>query len=224
MFEFLFKYPSALFSRGEFALLGGWPRWVLVLLVLTVAGALAWRIRSGLPEAAHSLRSWRAAAIWLLQSALAALLLLLLWQPAITISELKPQQNIIAVLMDDSRSMSIADEGAPRQVRAVEALDDGVLSELQKKFQLRLYRLDRGLSVVPDFKQLQASAPVTHIGDSLRQLSDETSELPIGAVVLLSDGGENSGGLDREAISALRNRRIPVHTVGLGLEQPARDV
>jgi len=224
MFEFLFKYPSALFSRGEFALLGGWPRWVLVLLVLTVAGALAWRIRSGLPEAAHSLRSWRAAAIWLLQSALAALLLLLLWQPAISISELKPQQNIIAVLMDDSRSMSIADEGAPRQVRAVEALDDGVLSELQKKFQLRLYRLDRGLSVVPDFKQLQASAPVTHIGDSLRQLSDETSELPIGAVVLLSDGGENSGGLDREAISALRNRRIPVHTVGLGLEQPARDV
>ena len=224
MFEFLFKYPSALFSRGEFALLGGWPRWVLVLLVLTVAGALAWRIRSGLPEAAHSLRSWRAAAIWLLQSALAALLLLLLWQPAISISELKPQQNIIAVLMDDSRSMSIADEGAPRQVRAVEALDDGVLSELQKKFQLRLYRLDRGLSVVPDFKQLQASAPVTHIGDSLRQLSDETSELPIGAVILLSDGGENSGGLDREAISALRNRRIPVHTVGLGLEQPARDV
>ena len=224
MFEFLFKYPSALFSRGEFALLGGWPQWVLVLLVLTVAGALAWRIRSGLPEAAHSLRSWRAAAIWLLQSALAALLLLLLWQPAISISELKPQQNIIAVLMDDSRSMSIADEGAPRQVQAVEALDDGVLSELQKKFQLRLYRLDRGLSVVPDFKQLQASAPVTHIGDSLRQLSDETSELPIGAVILLSDGGENSGGLDREAISALRNRRIPVHTVGLGLEQPARDV
>src|SRR3990172_821108 len=224
MFEFLFKYPSALFSRGEFALLGGWPRWVLVLLVLTVAAVLAWRIRSRLPQAAHSLRSWRAAAIWLLQRALAALLLLLLWQPAITISELKPQQNIIAVLMDDSRSMSIADEGAPRQVRAVEALDDGVLSELQKKFQLRVYRLDRGLSVVPDFKQLQASAPVTHIGDSLRQLSDETSELPIGAVVLLSDGGENSGGLDREAISALRNRRIPVHTVGLGLEQPARDV
>ncbi len=224
MFEFLFKYPSALFAKGEFALLGGWPRWVLVLLVVMVAAALAWRMRSGLAEASPSLRSWRGGAIWLLQTALAALLLVLLWQPAISIAELKPQQNIIAVLMDDSRSMSIADEGAPRQVRAVEALEDGVLNELRKKFQVRLYRLDRGLSVVPDFKQLQATAAVTHIGDSLRQLSDETSELPIGAVVLLSDGGENSGGLDREAISALRNRRIPVHTVGLGLEQPARDV
>jgi uncharacterized membrane protein len=224
MFEFLFKYPSALFSKGEFALLGGWPRWVLVALVLTAAAGLAWRIRSRLPEAASNMRTWRVGVIWLLQSLLVALLLLLLWQPAITVAELKPQQNIIAVLMDDSRSMSIADEGAPRQVRAVEALDNGVLSELRKKFQVRLYRLDRGLSVVPDFKKLQASAPVTHIGDSLKQLSDETSDLPIGAVILLSDGGENSGGLDREAISALRNRRIPVHTVGLGLEQSARDV
>src|SRR5262249_38221197 len=60
--------------------------------------------------------------------------------------------------------------------------------------------------------------------DGLKQFSDETSDLPIGAVVLLSDGGENSGGLDREAISGLRNRRIPVHTVGLGREQAVHDV
>jgi hypothetical protein len=42
-----------------------------------------------------------------LQTLLAALLLALLWQPAITVAELKPQQNIIAVLVDDSRSMAI---------------------------------------------------------------------------------------------------------------------
>ena len=224
MFEFLFKYPSAMFAKGELALLGAWPRWILVALFFAASAALAWRIYSRRPEAAANMRTWRAAVIWLLQSALVAVLLLLLWQPAITIAELKPQQNIIAVMMDDSRSMSIADEGAPRQVRAVEALDNGVLTELRKKFQVRLYRLDRGLSLVPDFKQLQATAPVTHIGDSLRQFSDETADLPVGAVVLLSDGGENSGGLDREAIAALRNRRIPVHTVGLGQEQVAHDV
>jgi uncharacterized membrane protein len=224
MFEFLFKYPSAIFAKGDLALLGGWPRWILIALILAASAALAWRMYSRLPEAASNIRTWRAAVIWLLQSALVALLLLLLWQPAVTVAELKPQQNIIAVLMDDSRSMSIADEGAPRQVQAVEALDSGVLAELGKKFQVRLYRLDRELSVVPDFKQLQAAAPVTHIGDGLRQLSDETADLPIGAVVLLSDGGENSGGLDREAIAALRNRRIPVHTVGFGQEQSAHDV
>jgi uncharacterized membrane protein len=225
MFEFLFKYPSSLFAKGELTLLSTWPRWVLAVLVVAAAAALGWRIYGRLPEAASNMRTWRAAVIWLLQSALVAVLLLLLWQPAVLVSELKPQQNIIAVLMDDSRSMSIADEdGAPRQVRAVEALDSGVLDQLRQKFQVRLYRMDRELSVVPDFKQLLAAAPVTHIGDGLQQLSDETADLPIGAVVLLSDGGENSGGLDREAIAALRNRRIPVHTVGLGQEQSAHDV
>jgi uncharacterized membrane protein len=224
MFEFLFKYPSAIFAKGELTLLGAWPRWILFALILAASAGLAWRMYSRLPEAVSNMRTWRAGLIWLLQSALVAVVLLLLWQPALTVAELKPQQNIIAVLMDDSRSMSINDEGAPRQVRAVEALDNGVLAELRKKFQVRLYRMDRGLTAVPDLKQLQANAPVTHIGDSLRQFTDETADLPVGAVVLLSDGGENSGGLDREAIAALRNRRIPVHTVGLGQEQAGHDV
>jgi uncharacterized membrane protein len=65
---------------------------------------------------------------------------------------------------------------------------------------------------------------VTRIGDSLRQLSEETSDLPIGAVVVVTDVGENTGGLYREAISGLRNRRIPVHTVGLGLEELPHDL
>ena len=51
----------------------------------------------------------RAAAIWAMQTALVALVLLLLWQPAIVVAELKSQQNIIAVLVDDSRRMSIAE-------------------------------------------------------------------------------------------------------------------
>ena len=52
--------------------------------------------------------------------------------------------------------------------------------------------------------------------------------MPVGAVVLLSDGSENSldgsGDLDLETIHALRNRRLPVHTVGFGKEQAAHDV
>ena len=55
-------------------------------------------------------------------------------------------------------------------------------------------------------------------------MADETTDLPIGAVVLLSDGGDNSGGIDRQTIAALRNRHIPVHTVGFGHEQAAHDV
>jgi uncharacterized membrane protein len=226
MFQFLFKYPASIFSKGQFVLLGAWPKWVLYLLVLAAAAGLALLIRARLPQAAAPIRNWRAGVIWVLQFFLATLVLVLLWQPAITVAELKPQQNIIAVFVDDSRSMAIADQGSPREAQAEKALESGTLTELQKKFQTRLYRLDTRLTRIADTKGLQAApvAPATRIGDSLKQFATETADLPVGAVVLLSDGSDNSGGIDPDTISALRNRRIPVHTVGFGLEQIPNDV
>jgi uncharacterized membrane protein len=224
MFQFLFKYPRSVYARGQFALLGAWPKWMLVLLIVAAAAALAWMIRSRMTQAAPVMRSWRAWVIWGLQTLLAAVILVLLWQPAITVAELKPQQNIIAVLVDDSRSMGISEEGVTRQAQAVKALQNGVLDSLNRQFQTRLYRVDDVPARIESLKDLQPNAPSTRIGDSLKQLSEETSDLPIGAVVLLSDGDDNTGGIGADAISALRARHIPVHTVGFGHERAEHDV
>jgi len=224
MFEFLFKYPRSLYARGHFALLGAWPKWVLVLLILAAAVALAWLIRSRLSQAAPVMRGWRVWVIWSLQTLLAAMLLVLLWQPAITVAELKPQQNIVAVLVDDSRSMAISEDGSTRQAQAIKALENGVLASLGRSFQTRLYRVDEVPARIDSLKDLKPNAPSTRLGDSLKQLSDETSDLPIGAVVLLSDGDDNTGGISADAINALRARHIPVHTVGFGREHAAHDV
>jgi uncharacterized membrane protein len=224
MFEFFFKYPRSVYARGQFALLGAWPKWLLVLLILAAAASLAWLIRSRLATAEPMLRSWRAGVIWGLQTLMAALLLLLLWQPAITVSELKPQQNIIAILIDNSRSMAINEDGSTRQSQAVQALQNGVLDTLNRGFQTRLYRVGDVPARIDNLKDLQPNAPSTRIGDSLKQLSDETNDLPIGAIVLLSDGADNTGGIATNAISALRARHIPVHTVGFGHEHAAHDV
>jgi len=224
MFEFFFKYPRSVYARGQLALLGAWPTWILVVLIVAAAVGLAWLIRSRLPEAAPVMRSWRAWVIWTLQTLLAALVLVLLWQPAITIAELKPQQNIIAVLVDDSRSMAITEDGSTRQAQAVKALQSGVLASLNRSFQTRLYRIDDVPARIDNLNALQPNAPSTRIGDSLKQLSEETSDLPIGAVVLLSDGGDNAGGIGTDTINALRARHIPVHTVGFGRERSVHDV
>jgi uncharacterized membrane protein len=224
MFEFFFKYPRSVYARGQFALLGAWPKWILVLLILAAAAGLAWLIRSHLAQAAPVVRSWRAWAIWSLQSLLAALVLVLLWQPAITVSELKPQQNIIAVLVDDSRSMAISEDGLTRQAQAVKALQSGVLAGLNRSFQTRLYRVDDVAARIDSLNDLQPNAPSTRIGDSLKQLSAETSDLPVGAVVLLSDGDDNTGSVGADAINALRARHVPVHTVGFGRERAQHDV
>ncbi len=232
MFQLLFKYPLSTFTRGQFVLLGPWPTWALWVSMIAAATGLALWIWLRLGRAAPSLRSWRAAAIWVLQATLAALVLWVLWQPALMITELKAQQDVIAFLIDDSRSMAIADEGgsATRLAHAIDALQQqGTLASVEQKFQTRLYRFDTKLARITNrndlnVNTLQPSAPATRLGDSLKQLVEETSDMPLGAIVLLSDGADNAGGPDLDTMSALRARHIPVHTVGFGREHLTRDV
>ena len=233
MFQFFFRYPSTVYAKGRFVLLSAWPAWILVMLIVAACGGLALLIHLRLRTAAPAMRGGRAWAVWGMQSALVSLLLLLLWQPALRVAQLNSKQNIIAVVVDDSRSMAIADsDGKPRESAAIAALEGGVLAGLQKRFQTRLYRLGSGLAPVASVETLRAVAPVetaTHLGDGLKQLVTETSDLPVGAVVLLSDGAENTQGaggstIGLEALEALRNRRLPVHTIGFGKPEAMHDV
>lgn len=224
MFEFFFKYPPSVFAKGNFVLLGGWPVWVLVLLVAVAGGLLGWSIWKRRGVALPTVRGWRSVGIWGLQTALAALLLVLLWQPAISIASLKPQQNVVAVIVDDSRSMAISESGGTRSAQAVGALNGGLLKSLEGRFQVREYRLGDSLTRIEKLDGLAANAPATRIGDGLKQVMAEAASLPIGAAVLLSDGAENSGGIDLETISEIKRRRIPVHTVGFGREKFDRDI
>src|SRR4029077_6387254 len=110
------------------------------------------------------------------------------------------------------------------QAQAVDALRRGVLANVEKRFQTYLYRFDRQPTRIADLTELKQTRPATRIGDSLKQLVSETQELPIGAVVLLTDGADNAGGIDAETIAALRSRHIPVHAVGFGAEHASHDV
>jgi uncharacterized membrane protein len=230
MFQFLFKYPGPVFTKGHFTLLTPWPAWLLPVSILAAVAVLAllfrWRMRNALPQ----LQGWRGWSVWLLQSALVALVLFLLWQPALVVAELNSQQNIIAVVVDDSRSMNIADtNNGTRESAALAALQNGLLAGLQKRFQTRLYRIGNRLTPVDTPQQIAPAETATHISDGLKQLAADTSDLPVGAILLLSDGGENTAsmsgsGISAEALQALRNRRLPVHTVGFGKEEAAHDV
>jgi uncharacterized membrane protein len=220
MFEFFFKYPATVFSKGQFVLLSAWPAWALGMAIVAIAVGLGWHVR----RRRGFLTGARPVAIWLLETLLAALMLFLLWHPAISIATLRPQQNIVSVLIDDSRSMSIKENGKTRLEQATSGLNNGVLDALRKRFQVRLYRFGKDAERIDKTDKLTASAPATRIGDSITQALADSSTLPLGAIVLLSDGADNSGGVDRETIAQIRQRQIPVHTVGFGKEKVDRDI
>ncbi|HEV2701026.1 MAG TPA: hypothetical protein VGV09_05320, partial [Steroidobacteraceae bacterium] len=225
MFEWLFKYPPAVFLHGQLVLRSAWPRWLLVAGIIVIGLALALALRGRHASDTRAAGRWRLPLIWLAQWGMAALVLLLLWRPAIAVSELVPQANIIAVLVDDSRSMGIPEHGITRMQQVSQALQGDWLARLGHTFQTRLYRFDSSLvRVEGSAAALTASGPATHINAVLNEFASDTASVPVGAVVLLSDGGDNTGRMDRNTIEVLRQRRIPVHTVGFGSAQVPQDV
>jgi len=220
MFELLFKYPFEAFAKGQVVLLGRWPVWLLIALLLVGALAFSWPfIVSWTREREFNPRRL---IVWVLQTATLAMLLLMLWQPALSVATLRPQQNIVAVVADDSRSMAAVDNGISRRDQLQQTLNQ--IKDLDKKFQVRLYRAGAGVERVDSARQLNAQAPSTRLGDALKQVTGEAGSLPIGAVILLSDGADNSGGIDLPTLSEIRRYRIPIHTVGFGREKPDRDI
>jgi uncharacterized membrane protein len=221
MFTFFFKYPWAAYQRGTLVLERGWPVWVLAALCVLGAAAfaavLARRRRAGIPMG-------RTAVLWLLQTLSLLVLLVLLWQPALSVSSLSPQQNIVAVVVDDSRSMGLAEDGKRRVDQAKATLDGGLIESLKKRFQVRLYRMGSHVERIDGTARLTADASSTRIGDALKEATGEVATLPVGAIVLLSDGADNSGGIDLETTAELRRSRIPVHAIGYGREKMARDI
>src|SRR5579863_7185661 len=223
MFELLFKYPQAVFSRGTFVLLGGWSVWLLAVAILAAAAGLGYLVWN---RAGGRMAGVKSVTVWVLQTLLASVLLTMLWHPALSVATLRPQQNIVAVVVDDSASMAQPDEagGATRRAAAENVLNSGLLNALKDKFQVRLYRLGDHLDRFDKLDQLTSSIPATHIGEGLKQVIADAASLPIGAAVLASDGADNSGGVDLETISEIRRQRIPIHTIGFGKEHAARDV
>jgi len=196
--------------------------WLLVVLVVAGGGVLGWFGWQKTRAAGWPLL--RSAALWVMQSTIVALLLLMLWQPGISVAMLKKQQNVVAILLDDSKSMGLTDGGVVRRDEMVKTLDSGLLDELKKRFQVRFYRVSDHLERTEGHKNLKGEKTSSRLADGLKQIAAETGSLPIGGIVLMTDGADTSGGIDRDTVNALKGRQLPVHTVGYGREQYDRDI
>lgn len=222
MFEFFFKYPLTAFAKGHFVFASGRSAWLLLLLI-AAAGAGLWLHMRRSPSRLRGRRPW---AVWALQFAAAALALLMLWQPGLAVQSLRNRQNVVALLLDTSRSMALGEDGLSRLQQAVAALQGPILDELEQKFRVRLYafagRAERLESLAAE--HLPAPGTSSRIGESLANVLRESAAAPLGAVLLVSDGVDNTGRFDRKLMAEIRKHRVPVHTVGVGREQIPGDI
>ncbi len=228
----------------------GWPPWAtLLLIVLAVAFVVAIYLREG-----H--RASRAYRLSLAGLRLAIMLLVAVMIAQVSVLIQRTGLPYVAVLIDDSRSMSVVDRYDPKtlaslQKRLVQALgptaepnrwnaarailaeDDGrLLRTIAANHNLRLYRLTgarsvEGVESAAMLEELAARGPEgeqTRLGAAVRAVLDDLRGAAPAGMVILSDGINTDGPPLVEAAMLARRRGVPLFLVGLGSEEPIRDL
>ena len=220
MFEFLFKYSRTTFENSEFLFARAWPLWVLVALILIAAIAIGY----SLIRRKEVLQPGKLTVLGLFQVMMIAVLLVIFWQPSLSTQKLRPQENSVAVVLDASASMSYGEGETSRLQQAVTSLSGGILTELSDSLDIRLYAFASGLEEIADLSEVPAPGNATRIGDALVNVLREARSSALGAVVLVSDGADNSETLNAEQFSEISGYGVPVHTVGVGRETIIEDI
>lgn len=224
LFAFLFKYPLSVFQQGDLAF--GAPIPVVVLVVLVLALAVP-ALLSYTRARGRSTRGDR----WVLVGVRTAVLLVLalcLFRPMLLLSAAVPQRNFVGVLIDDSRSMQIADQDGLQRADFVRTQLAGahpaLLDALESRFQVRLFRFGASAARVDSAGGLVYGERETHLAAAVEAAQRELESVPLSGLVVVSDGADNSHQAMADELLRLRARRVPVFTVGVGAEQFDHDI
>ncbi len=161
------------------------------------------------------------------RSSVLVLILFCLLRPVITTTQVSPQETYLGVIFDDSQSMSITDmSGSTSRSAAVNdtLVDGGVLDDLSQSFQLRSFRFDKQAERIAGVEGLSESGTASSIHEALEYVDAQLNGLPLGGLVLITDGADNSEVDPVIKAQDFGTRQIPIFTVGVGQEAIPQDI
>lgn len=225
--SFLFKYKEALFAKSQFGF-GARPSLPIIAALIIVGAALLYFLYAS--PSVKLAPKWRASLI-ALRLALLAVIIFCLMRPVIVVPSILPQSSYVAVLMDDSASMNLVDEGNRTRLDSLKQLmspDSRFLASLSEKFKVRAFKFSSTTERAQDASELSGAGEQTNLALALEQATRESAGLPLAGIVVMSDGASN-GESDASnnlatTLSNLRARGLPVFTVGFGPENLDGDI
>jgi len=206
------------------SLIANQPHAWFYLVALVAAAVGAWWFYHRIPETVG--RGLRGVLV-VLRGVGIALLVVLLMEPVLSFVRTANERPVIAVLIDRSRSMAIADgtAGATRGDEAVGLLNEIVLPRIGRDAEVEARSFAGDVREL-DVERLTVSSPVfdgemTDIGSALGAVGRELAGANLGALVLATDGAANVGPSPYDAGLALG---VPVFTLGTGESDAGTDI
>ena len=225
MFEKIMRYPIDVFREGNFSFGVPLPGLLIAVLAVALIVATIWAYRS---TQGRIRRGFRGFLIFLRTVALCLLAFCLL-KPFLTIYQSNPDDSYLLVMVDRSKSMQITDsiDSAPRLRRVNDLLfaeNEGLLEKLNTKFKVRLFAFDTTAKRIRDAALTNAEGESTDIPEALNEALDDLQGIPLSGAVLLTDGVDRSGTDITKFAMQIRERKLPIHTVGVGSEEGNPDL
>lgn len=226
--ELLFKYRPFAFAKGVLGFASPVPVWILILGALLVVGMSVWIYASR----HSSVRTRDRIALITLRAVGVAAVTFSLARPVLVLTETIAQRNVVGIVVDDSRSMRVRDADGATRGDLIASIaggpDSALLRALSDKYQIRVFRLSGG-GRLADASSVQYNATRTRLATSLLRIEDDLTGAPTAGLILMSDGADNSSGTTgetslNEQLLALRARRVPIYTIGIGRERFAKDI
>jgi uncharacterized membrane protein len=225
VFQALFSYRPVVFQQGDFRFDITTASFVAAGIAALIMGAAIFTYRTvgvnGRPRDRVVLTALRMVAL--------ALVVFCLFRPTLIVKAAIPQQNVVAVLMDDSRSMQIGDweNNQPRAEflrQQLAANTSPLLKALSERFLVRTFRFSSTAARVNSVKDLSFGGSQTKIGTALDGVREELAGLPVAGVVLVSDGADTSEASLTNTLLSLKAEKLPVFTVGVGSAKLPKDI
>jgi uncharacterized membrane protein len=223
IFRTLFKYERLVFEQGQFVLGATQSMWFVAAITVAAALYVLWTYQQ-----LTALRGRDKIVLSVARVALLAVALFAVLRPMLLLKVAVPQQNFVGVVLDDSRSMQVADEAD--QARSQYVInqfgkpDTPLMRALGERFVTRVFRFSSVAERLQSTTDLTFQGTGTRFSDALSRIRDEMSGLPVAGLVVVSDGADTSETTLDQALAGLRSQALPVFTVGVGKERLSRDV
>ena len=196
-----------------------WVLWLVIAPAVIAFAAFAYRLRG------RNRSTRRATTIF--RVLLLALVIFLCLGPALRDDHVSTEPAPLALLLDDSASMSSVDgnDGLTRQQNLSALLGSPFREQLDDQYDLMAWQFaERLVATNPDGSQLNAAGQESAPGDALLALMAEYRGRRMLDVVLFSDGRSTSGVDLPEVSERLRNEGVKVHVVSYGNASAAPDL